>query len=286
METSVSAIVPTYNRVHTIERAILSIINQSHPVQEIIVIDDGSIDSTRERITAINHPSILYHYQENRGVSHARNTGISIASSQWLAFLDSDDEWLPHKIERQLGVLASHPNYRLCHSNEIWIRNGKRVNQMLKHQKFGGDIFEKCLPLCVISPSSVIIHRDAVADIGPFDESLPACEDYDYWLRYCARHPVLYLEDCLIKKYGGHTDQLSRKFWGMDRFRIKALQKILAENVLDGSQLQTVIDVIEEKCTILETGARKHGNADVLQFCQSIRRDITRTDTVVSQPWK
>lgn len=273
-DASVSVIVPTFNRAHTIVRALKSVVTQSCPVLEIIVVDDGSSDDTRKHVQSLNHPAIVYHYQDNHGVSHARNTGIHMARGNWIAFLDSDDEWMPNKVALQLDAIRGQPDYRLCHSDEIWIRDGKRVNQMVKHQKYGGDIFEKCLPLCVISPSSVMIRRDTVSEIGLFDEALPACEDYDYWLRFCARYPVLYLDSCLIKKYGGHSDQLSRKYWGMDRFRVLALGKILSDNLLNENRRQLVIDMIETKCAILEKGARKHGNHQVLDFCNTVRQDM------------
>ncbi len=101
---------------------------------------------------------------------------------------------------------------RVCHTDEIWIRNGRRVNARKKHGKKGGWIFQHCLPLCAMSPSSIMIHRDVFTALGGFDERLPACEDYDLWLRITARYPVLFTRQPLIEKYGGHDDQLSRKY--------------------------------------------------------------------------
>ena len=146
----------------------------------------------------------MFIQQSNAGVSSARNVGIKRASGDWIAFLDSDDEWLPEKLETQMNALYKNPEIKICHTNEIWIRNGTRVNPKKKHEKFGGWIFQKCLPLCCISPSSVIIHKSIFKEIGLFDDSLPACEDYDLWLRITARNPVLYIKDSLLRKYGGH----------------------------------------------------------------------------------
>ncbi|MBT8148199.1 MAG: glycosyltransferase, partial [Gammaproteobacteria bacterium] len=198
----------------------------------------------------------------NQGVSKARNYGVARSSGDWLAFLDSDDEWLPDKLQRQMTALQQQPDYQLCHTEEIWIRNGRRVNPMTKHAKAGGHIFENCLPLCAISPSSVIIKRDLFEQVGGFDEQLPACEDYDLWLRICARNPVIFLEQPLIRKYGGHADQLSRKYWGMDRFRISALEKILQSGLLDDQQLAAATDILIQKCEILANGAAKRGNRE------------------------
>ena len=144
--------------------------------------------------------------QQQCGVSAARNRGILAASGDWIALLDSDDEWLPEKLAQQSRHIAEQPGYRLCHCDELWIRNGKRINPANKHRKKGGWIYEHCLPLCAISPSASILHRSVFDTIGLFDEQLPACEDYDYWLRLCAGEPVLFVEQPLLNKYGGHDD--------------------------------------------------------------------------------
>ncbi|MET0093096.1 MAG: glycosyltransferase family A protein, partial [Sedimenticola sp.] len=206
----ISVIIPTHNRADLLERALKSVQAQTLPPLEVIVVDDGSEDHTREMVSE-KFPRVHYLHQPNRGVSSARNLGISEARGDWIALLDSDDEWLPSKLASQKTRLESQPGHHICHTEEIWIRNGKRVNQMKKHTKQGGAIFQHCLPLCVISPSSVLIHKSVFREVGLFDESLPACEDYDLWLRICARYPVTYVEQPQIVKYGGHEDQLSRR---------------------------------------------------------------------------
>jgi glycosyltransferase involved in cell wall biosynthesis len=228
---------------------------QSH---EIIVIDDGSTDNTCDMINDF-FPNVKYLYQKNKGVSSARNEGIKIATGDWIAFLDSDDQWLPEKLEKQQRALNHNPDIKLCHTEEIWIRNGIRVNAMKKHTKKGGWIFQHCLPLCVISPSSAIIHRSVFDDVNLFDESLPACEDYDMWLRITVKYPVLFLEDPLIIKYGGHNDQLSRKHWGMDRFRIQALQKILDKNDLSPENHQAACEMLKKKHTFFLAVPKNEG---------------------------
>ena len=112
---------------------------------------------------------------------------------------------------------------------------------MHKHAKAGGWIYTHCLPLCAISPSAVLIHRSIFDCVGLFNEQLPACEDYDLWLRICARFPVHFIPEPLIIKYGGHDDQLSRRYWGMDRFRIQALEDILASGVLTEEHRQATL---------------------------------------------
>jgi glycosyltransferase involved in cell wall biosynthesis len=258
---SVSVIITTFNRRHTIERAIDSVLNQTHPADEIILIDDGSTDGT-DQLIKINYPNIIYIWQENQGISHARNTGISLSTFNWIALLDSDDEWLSSKLYQQIRALQDQLDYKICHTNELWIRNGKRVNQMKKHEKSGGLIFEKCLPLCIISPSSVMIQRSVFDEYGLFDQSLPVCEDYDLWLRLCAFLPVLYIEDPQIIKYGGHSDQLSRKYWGMDRYRMKVLEKIIDNPKLSPEKLRAAIQTLIEKIDIYILGAKKRGKDD------------------------
>jgi glycosyltransferase involved in cell wall biosynthesis len=172
----VSVVIPTHDRAHLVERAVASVVSQTAAVAEVILVDDGSTDGTaavvRERF-----PGVVVDVQPHRGVSAARNRGIERASGDWIALLDSDDEWLPTKIERQLAALRQHPDHRIVHCDEIWIRNGRRVNARRKHRKSGGFIFERCLPLCVISPSAVLIERRLLLELGGFDEALPACED-------------------------------------------------------------------------------------------------------------
>ncbi len=265
MEYNISVIIPSFNRAHCLSKALDSIVDQSLTPAEIIVIDDGSTDDTREFIRN-NYPSVVYLFQNNCGVSSARNLGVNISKGNWIAFLDSDDEWLPDKLAHQVQALRDNPDYHLCHTNEIWIRNGRRVNPLNKHEKVGGEIFERCLPLCAISPSSVLLRKALLDEIGGFDEALPACEDYDLWLRICASYPVIYLEQPLLKKYGGHRDQLSHRFWGLDRFRVVSLEKIIASGKLDQKQSNAATTMLLNKCRILANGALKRGKLDRESF--------------------
>jgi len=253
---NISVIIPTFNRKDLVTRAIESVVNQTLQPYELIVIDDGSTDGTSEIIKS-EFPQIKYIWQENTGISNARNLGIQNSKGNWIAFLDSDDEWLPKKLEYQFNAIQTNSEFQIFHTNEIWIRNGKRVNPKNKHQKYGGHIFEKCLPLCVISPSSVLIKKDIFKKYGLFDTALPACEDYDMWLRICAFLPVYYLEEPLLKKYGGHNDQLSKKFWGMDRFRIAAIEKAVNNNLIEKNKRKSALNMLLTKLEIFINGAQK-----------------------------
>jgi glycosyltransferase involved in cell wall biosynthesis len=266
---NVSVVIPSYNRAHTLERALHSVFSQTLPVTEVIVVDDGSSDNTAELVTR-KFPQTILIKQRNKGVSAARNTGIRVASSDWISLLDSDDKWLPNKLEAIRQAYQDNPQEILFHSDELWIRNGVRVNPMNKHKKSGGMIFNDCLPLCVISPSAAVIHRDIFDNIGFFNEGVPACEDYDLWLRICHLYPVHYIDEPLIIKYGGHPDQLSRKFWGMDRFRIQVLDELIRLGSLEPEQERQTRAMLLHKCQILLKGARKHANLDVIEQFQPI----------------
>ncbi len=255
---SVSVIVPTHDRHDLLHRALDSIGAQTQAPLEVIVVDDGSKDGTAAMLRR-EYPDVVLIEQAHRGVSGARNRGIEGSRGDWIAFLDSDDEWLPQKLARQHAALETDPTARLCHTEEIWVRNGVRVNPMKKHAKRGGRIFESCLLLCCMSPSSVVVHRSVLEDVGVFDEALPACEDYDLWLRITNRYPVLFIDEPLVVKHGGHGDQLSRRYWGMDRFRIAALEKLLAGVSLTVDQRAAAERVLAEKIEIYRAGAEKRG---------------------------
>ena len=266
----ISVIIPVYNRRQLIGRAIRSVLAQTYKEYEILVIDDASTDGSAAAVRdEFGNAVRLIEMETNQGVSAARNLAINRAKGEWLAFLDSDDEWLPEKLDRQMWALAE-THLQVCHTEEIWIRNGVRVNACKHHKKYGGEIFFRALPLCVMSPSSIVIHRDVFNTIGLFDEQLLACEDYDLFLRLTCRYPVHFLEEPLILKYGGHADQLSRAHIAMDRFRVYALDKILQEEgVLDETKQQAVLQVLLKKAKIVYKGARKHGNSELAQTMES-----------------
>ncbi|MGF1526681.1 MAG: glycosyltransferase family 2 protein [Candidatus Competibacterales bacterium] len=252
----VSVIIPTHNRASLLPRCLDSVLNQNHPPEEVIVVDDGSTDDTPEQLRRYGK-AVRVLRQPRGGVSRARNRGIAAARHPWLAFLDSDDVWLPGKLQRQGGEVASRA--RVIHGEEIWIRRGRRVNPMAKHAKAAGWCYLQCLPRCAISPSAVVIHRDVFARIGPFDEALPACEDYDLWLRLTSHFFVALVPEAVVVKYGGHADQLSRRFDAMDRFRVYALAKRLRQGGLTPAQRRATAHTLEAKLAILIQGAEKRG---------------------------
>ena len=260
----VSVIIPTLNRINTLQRAIDSVIAQSFKSIEIIVVDNGSSDGSVKMLKKY-YPTVKVIHEHKVGVSASRNKGIKYASSPWIAFLDSDDAWDQNKLEKQINLLHnSHDKYRLIHTNEIWIRNGKKINQMKKHQKFGGYIFNECLSLCCISPSSVLIDRSIFDDMGLFNENLPVCEDYDMWLRICSKEEVLFIDEKLTFKYGGHKDQLSKSHWGMDRFRVSSIENLILNYDLNKDQKNKSMVTLIKKLKIIINGAKKRNNSSVI----------------------
>ena len=261
----ISVIIPTYNRCDLLKRAIKSVIKQTITPKEIIIVDNGSTDQTYQMVSSL-FPEINYFIEKKRGVSAARNKGILESKSKWIAFLDSDDAWKPTKLEKQMEYsVFNQDKYRIIHTDENWYRNKKFLNQLKKHKKSGGNIFKNSLQLCCISPSSVVLKKQIFDDYGLFDENLEVCEDYDMWIRITAKEEVGFLDSPLVLKYGGHSDQLSKKFWGMDRFRIEALEKNLKNKCFTKIQKKIVLDILIEKLTIVSNGAQKRGNKDTFK---------------------
>ncbi len=267
----VSVVIPTYNRGRVVTEAVDSVLSQEYGDFELIVVDDGSTDDTRELLGRYGGRLTLLS-QENRGVSAARNTGIRASRGELIAFLDSDDTWLPGKLTDQVAFFDENPEALICQTEEIWVRNGKRVNPKKKHRKLSGMIFEPSLALCLVSPSAVMIRRRLLDEVGLFDEELPACEDYDLWLRISRRYPVHLTETPRIVKRGGHEDQLSRAP-RLDRFRVRAMEKLLLSGELSPEQERAVRAAVREKSAVYAAGCKKWGReAEALSYLEKVKR--------------
>lgn len=265
----VSVVIPTFNRKAFLKEAIESVLSQTYRDLEVIVVDDGSEDGTAELVTALADKRIRYVWQPNRGPAAARNHGASMAQGELLAFLDSDDLWTPRKLEKQVSFFQDHPEARICYTDEIWIRRGVRVNPKKKHQKYSGWIYPYCLPLCIISPSSVMFKRELWEESGGFDENFPFCEDYELWLRISSVEPIYLIPQKLIVKRGGHHDQLSRQ-WGMDVWRVKALMKVLSQRELPPEWKALTVKELLKKAQIAINGFRKRGKFEEAAYLEAI----------------
>ena len=260
----VTVIIPTYNRGWIIQEAIDSVLKQDFNDFELIVVDDGSDDNTPEILRGYGK-AIKVLRQSNRGVSAARNRGIAEASGRLIAFLDSDDLWLPGKLSTQVKFFETNSDALINQTQELWIRNGLRANPKKRHHKFSGMIFKRSLELCLVSPSAVMIAKKLFNTVGVFDEHLPACEDYDLWLRISCRYPVHLTDAPLVIKRGGHDDQLS-KAAGLDKYRIRSLVKIIESELLLPEQYQAAITTLKEKCAVYAGGCRRRGRKQEAEY--------------------
>ncbi|MCB0339548.1 MAG: glycosyltransferase, partial [Bdellovibrionales bacterium] len=205
----VSVVIPVFNRADQLAEAVDSVLAQTFRDFELIVVDDGSeidLSVIKERVLASGH---VWLEQPNAGVAAARNRGVAVSKGEWVAFLDSDDRWLPQKLSEQLDYHEQHSDTSISQTFERWIRHGRRVNQRLKHAMPDGEGFSSSLKICCISPSSVMLRRELFDEHRGFNEEFPVCEDYDLWLRITAKERVGLVKIPLIEKFGGHPDQLS-----------------------------------------------------------------------------
>jgi glycosyltransferase involved in cell wall biosynthesis len=258
----VSVIIPTYNRARKVARAVASVLYQTYTDYELIVVDDGSRDNTGETLSLFPSRIIRLVHDGNRGVSAARNTGITASGAPLIAFLDSDDYWLPEKLAVQVAFFKAHPKAMACQTQEIWIRKGLRVNPRKKHLKPSGRIFVPSLKLCLVSPSAVMVRRSLLDEVDLFDEAFPVCEDYDLWLRVSCKYPIHLLNKDLVIKEGGAPDQLSKSLMGMDRFRIKSLVKIIESGCLIPRQRNAALRELRAKCEVYGKGCMKRGKKE------------------------
>ena len=277
---NLSVIIPTFNRCSQVLEAIASVLEQAHFEEhgwamgeqfELIVVDDGSTDET-ECICKARYPAVTVLRQPNLGVSRARNAGIEASNGQWIAFLDSDDVWLPTKLSAQFALLEISQR-KVCHTEEHWIREDEPVTPKRALRKQGGDLFAECIRHCAIAPSAVLIERCVFDEIGVFDESLPVCEDYDLWLRLSARYKVDLLEAPQVIRRAGHADQLSVRYVAMDRFRIRALINLLTSTPLSASQQALAVANLQTRIAIVHKGALKHQNHALIEWTRKLQNE-------------
>jgi glycosyltransferase involved in cell wall biosynthesis len=271
-----SIIIPTYNRGKFLEIAIRSVLEQSFTDYELIVVDDGSSDGTKEMFEERKtkdegrRTKIKYFYQKNKGPAGARNLGLKQAKGEFICFLDTDDRFRQDKLKLTYEYIKKYPQYKVFHTEEIWYRKGAILTQKNCHKKPSGFVFENAVRMCSISISTAAIKRDIFKELGIFDESMLACEDYDFWLRVTNKYPVFLIPEYLTIKEGGHFDQQSFKYPAMDTFRIYALNKILESKALSSDNFKIAADALIRKCEIFIKGALKRGKVKEVNYYQSL----------------
>ncbi|WP_321403074.1 glycosyltransferase family A protein [Maridesulfovibrio sp.] len=275
----VSVIIPTYNRAAQICRAVDSVLAQTFNDFECMVVDDGSTDDTAERLADYADPRLRVFRQENMGVSAARNNGIARSGGDLIALLDSDDEWLADKLEKQIPFMEKG-GFEISQTDEIWIRKGKRVNQCKKHEKPEGYFFDRSLAMCMVSPSCVIFSRKFWDELGPFDEKMPACEDYDLWLRAGLKYPVGLLRERLTVKHGGRPDQLSNSVECLDLYRIYAIVKLIHSGDISGKEKSLALDELQRKAGFYIGGCRKRGRDEQAAKIERLVEDMAAGNKV------
>ncbi len=294
MNPQVSVIIPTYNRRRMLVDAVRSVLAQRDVALELIIVDDGSTDGTWEGLHrgaladviagAACNCRVGVERTAHRGPAATRNRGAALARSEYLAFLDSDDLWAPQKLVRQLDYMRAHPQFPLAQTQECWMRNGRRVNPGLRHIKRAGDIFEPSLRTCLMSPSAVMMRTELFHEMGGFDEALRACEDYDLWLRILCRYQAGLLDEALVTRRAGHPDQLSATIPALDRYRIRALLKLLADGQLSDTRKSAVVEVLAEKCAIYAKGLLRRGRRDEFIFYSTLGQSAQAMVDGKSQP--
>lgn len=202
----VSVIIPCYNCRHFIARALESVKRQTYKNIEIIVVDDGSSSADTKEFITNNYSDIIYFYQKNQGPAAARNRGIKLSKGKYIAFLDSDDVWLPNKIENQMKIMSKKNDISLIHTGRVNVSGDKK--KVLKRNLPSGDIFDFLLKQDFITTSSVLVTRDCIYDVGMFDENLIGVEDYLLWLKIAHRYKCFYLDIPLVE-YHLHGQNIS-----------------------------------------------------------------------------
>ena len=238
---------------------------------ELIVIDDGSTDETARVVSEYDDSRVRYVVQKNQGVAGARNRGIQEAKGEWIAFLDSDDWWLPRKLEGVRSAIEKNPQVRIFHTKERWLRAGVELPQKEKHQNPTGYVYPQIVKICCISFSTIVIHRSVFETVGMFDEDFTVCEDYDFLLRAAYEFDVHLIPEVLTEKEGGRPDQLSSRF-GLDGFRIQALLKMLKNGNLNDQDGDLTLETLLNLSKIYLKGVRKRGRQEEFeQYLEEIR---------------
>ncbi|MCS6983512.1 MAG: glycosyltransferase family 2 protein [Leptospiraceae bacterium] len=280
----VDVVIPTYKRPHLTQEAAKSVLEQTCAELKLYIVEDGDFSFSQDPASRpiLDDPRVVVvRLSTQKGVAFCRNFGASLGNSPYLAFLDSDDLWLPRKLELQLEYFDKHSDIHYQHCEELWLKNNAQIFPKKRHKKQGGFFLQRAFVLCLISPSAVIFRRPFWEKYGWFCSSFPVAEDYELWLRLNLYFPVGFIPEPLVIKRSGPWPQLSSRI-EIDRYRVLALHRLLR---LEGKKaalaphLDSLIQEALRKCDILIKGAQKHNKPQRLAQYQSWRRVFLRWRT-------
>lgn len=200
-----SIVIPVHNGASFVGRAIESVLAQTEPDLELIVVDDGSVDDTGSVVAAFADPRLRCHRQRNAGPSAARNAGIELAQGEWIGFLDADDCWAPRKLAAHLCRAAARPDAGVIYSSVIVLGpTGEQIEVIPATAE--GDVLEQLLfgNVIVGGGSSATVRREVFERVGPFDVSVKYGEDWEMWLRAATAYPFVVIDEPLTRRYSRH----------------------------------------------------------------------------------
>lgn len=240
MSPTISVVIPAYNAAHLLDRSIASVLDQSHPVDEVLVVDDGSSDNTAEVVARYDAPVRLVS-KPNGGAASARNAGVRAATSEWIAFLDADDRWLPEKVERVLALAAGQPEAGLLYTDaEVIGLDGRSTGRFLEDKgPVTGWAFERLLSSFFVLPSTVVARRSLLIEAGLFNETMRHAEDYDLCLRLARLTQFALLPEALTL-YQRQPNSLTTHLLAEDEAHIPLFRRLLADGQLSASQRATI----------------------------------------------
>ncbi|MDD5680055.1 MAG: glycosyltransferase [Candidatus Omnitrophica bacterium] len=264
----ISVIIPTYNRANYICNAIDSVLAQTYKDFEIIVVDDGSTDNTKEILRQYDD-KIRYFYQDNRGVSVSRNKGMREANGEYVAFLDSDDIWMPNKLERQISYMDSNPDIGLTYSFARYYSKDENYEK-IRPKSIAITIKDMIETDAVLPTSTVMLRKKCLDCVGFFDESMFGMEDFDFWFRVAERFPINFISDIMVhvRSFDVNLSNQNEKMWsGYIAVYNKLIQKY--KNVYD---LRYMIRRLANRHYLL--GAYLYKNGDFENSRENIKKAV------------
>jgi glycosyltransferase involved in cell wall biosynthesis len=294
-----TVVVPTCNRREMVAQALQSVLAQTYRNFELVVVDDGSTDGTpmhlmrllgaepraveilsRMNPAALNpffhqfvHDGIpiQYQYHPNRGLGAARNRGIRHARGTYVAFLEAEDLWEPTHLQAQIAFLDGDGWARIARVGGRQAKDGTRARRSRRAEEASGWIFSQALEACPAGLSCAVVHRGCFAECGTFDENMPACDDYDLWLRLAARFPIHYVAGPEVT-HRSPRPELASHSWTWDRFRVYALEKAFQSGQLNPEQRFLVSQEIVRRCEHLVEGYRRQKSEERANFYERKRK--------------